>query len=87
MHPPPTIRLMRPEETDATARMWQGSQRAAYTWFRDDQWHPLDEAIGFFRDSICVRCEVFVAVGVGVDVEGGELVFRKEPAPVAEAAS
>lgn len=58
----PTIRLMEPSEAGATARMWQDSQHAAYTWFRVDQRHPFDEALEFFRDSICRRCEVWVAV-------------------------
>lgn len=56
-----TIRLMEPSEIEATARMWQDSQRAAYTWFRDDQRHPFDAALEFFRNSICTRCEVWVA--------------------------
>ncbi len=56
------IRLMEPSEIEATARMWQDSQRAAYTWFRDDQRHPFDAALEFFRESICTRCEVWVAV-------------------------
>jgi len=56
-----TIRLMEPSEIEATARMWQDSQRAAYTWFREDQRHPFGAALEFFRDSICKRCEVWVA--------------------------
>ena len=58
----PIVRSMRPDEAETTARMWQRSQRAAYTWFREDQRHPLDDAIAFFKDSICQRCEVYVAV-------------------------
>jgi GNAT superfamily N-acetyltransferase len=57
----PVVRVMRPNEADATARMWQDSQRAAYTWFREDQRHPFAEALDFFRESICRRCEVWVA--------------------------
>jgi ribosomal protein S18 acetylase RimI-like enzyme len=56
------IRQMREHETEATARMWQESQRAAYPWFREDQRHPFEEALVFFRDSICQRCQVWVAV-------------------------
>jgi putative acetyltransferase len=59
-----TIRLMKPSEIETTARMWQDSQRAAYTWFRDDQRHPFDAALEFFRGSICKRCDVWVAVEV-----------------------
>ncbi len=58
----PTIRRIDASEIEATGRMWQASQRAAYTWFREDQRHPLDDALGFFRDSICESCEVWVAV-------------------------
>ena len=58
----PVIRRIRGDEIDATARMWRRSQRAAYTWFRDDQFHPLAEALDFFRTSICERCRVDVAV-------------------------
>lgn len=57
-----TIRRMRRDEVEATARMWQDSQRAAYTWFREDQRHPFDEALAYFRDSICEHCEIWVAV-------------------------
>jgi len=42
--------------------MWQDSQRAAYTWFREDQRHPFEEALTFFRESICDRCEVWLAI-------------------------
>jgi ribosomal protein S18 acetylase RimI-like enzyme len=55
------IRPMREDETLATARLWQDSQRAAYTWFREEQRHPFDEALAFFRESICARCEMWVA--------------------------
>jgi GNAT superfamily N-acetyltransferase len=58
----PTIRLMQMSEIEATVRVWQRSQRAAYTWFRDDQWHPFGDALAFFRESVCQRCEVWVAV-------------------------
>jgi GNAT superfamily N-acetyltransferase len=58
----PTIRLIEPAEIEATARMWQDSQTAAYTWFRDDQRHPFDAALEFFRESICERCQVWVSV-------------------------
>ena len=33
------IRRMREHEIEATARMWQDSQRAAYPWFSEDQLH------------------------------------------------
>jgi GNAT superfamily N-acetyltransferase len=56
-----TIRPMVEHETLVTARLWQDSQRAAYSWFREDQRHPFDEALAFFRESICARCEVWVA--------------------------
>jgi len=56
------IRRMRASEIELTALLWQRSQRAAYTWFREDQRHPLDEALAFFRESICRRCELWVAV-------------------------
>ncbi len=59
---PPTIRRMHSAETEATAQMWQDSQREAYRWFTEDQRHPFDEALAFFRDSICQRCEVWVAL-------------------------
>ena len=57
----PGVRVMRPDEAEATARMWQDSQRAAYTWFREDQRHPFPLALRFFRESICRRCQVWVA--------------------------
>ena len=49
-------------EAEATARVWQDSQRAAYSWFTEDQRHPFDEALAFFRESICQRCEVWIAL-------------------------
>ena len=57
-----TIRLMRSAETEATAQMWQDSQRKAYTWFTEKQRRPFDEALAYFRDSICQRCEVWIAL-------------------------
>ena len=58
----PTIRLIEPTEIRATAKVWQDSQRAAYTWFREDQRHPFDDALRFFRESVCERCDVWVAI-------------------------
>lgn len=55
------IRPMRPHEMRETAEVWQASQRATYTWMREDQLHPLEEAIAFFCDSISRRCRVWVA--------------------------
>ena len=66
----PLIRRMRECECEATARMWQDSQRATYTWFREDQRHPFEEALAFFRDSICQRCEVWLAVGDAEQILG-----------------
>jgi putative acetyltransferase len=60
------IRRIRPDEIDETARMWQRSQRGAYTWFRPAQFHPLEDALQFFRDSICERCDVWVAICDGI---------------------
>jgi GNAT superfamily N-acetyltransferase len=53
---------MQEHETEATARRWQDSQRAAYTWFREDQHHPFAEALVFFRESVCQRDELWLAV-------------------------
>ena len=63
--PAPTIRLMRNAESETTARMWHDSQHAAYSWFREDQRHPFEEALAFFRESICRRCEVWIALAGG----------------------
>lgn len=59
------MRQMLPEETRETAEVWYASQTATYTWMRDDQRHPLEDAVAFFRDSICERCRVWVAVEAG----------------------
>ena len=42
--------------------MWHRSQRAAYTWMREDQKHPYSEALAFFRDVLCERDQVWIAV-------------------------
>ena len=85
MPDPSTLRLLRDCETEATARMWHDSQHAAYSWFTEDQRHPFAEALVFFRDSICRRCEVWIALAddriVGVLALEGDLLDHLFIAP------
>jgi GNAT superfamily N-acetyltransferase len=55
------VRRIRRDEIDETGRMWQRSQRAAYTWFRPEQFHPLEDALAYFRNTICEGRNVWVA--------------------------
>jgi len=59
------VRPIADSERRETGLMWQASMHKAYTWMRPDQLHPLDEALRFFDESICARCDVFVAVRSG----------------------
>lgn len=56
------IRPIGETEFEVVGRMWQESMHRAYTWLRPDQFHPLDEALRYFTGTICVECEVFIAV-------------------------
>lgn len=72
------IRRIRADEIDEAGRMWQRSMRDAYSWLRAEQLHPLEEALRFFRDAICVRCDVWVATAgarvVGVMALEGDVL-------------
>lgn len=70
------IRPIRVDEVGDTAEMWQRSQRAAYSWFREDQFHSRSDALRFFADFVCTQCEVFVAFQVSTETVVGVLALE-----------
>lgn len=57
-----TLRRMRVEETGAACALWTRSKKRAYPWLAIEQAHTPEEDFAYFSRTVCVRCEVWVAL-------------------------
>jgi len=50
-----------PENLLETVTMWRASKRSAFPYVAAIQQYTLESDIGYFRDSVAARCEVWLA--------------------------
>jgi GNAT superfamily N-acetyltransferase len=50
-----------PENLLETVTMWRASKRSAFPYVAAIQQYTLESDIGYFRDSVATRCEVWLA--------------------------
>ncbi len=55
------IRLMKSDEVETVAAIWHASGQQVYTFIDSWKTFTLEQACTAFRESIAVRCEVWVA--------------------------
>lgn len=55
------LRRYRPQDLEATVRMWWSVKRVAYPYLELEQSYTLEENLTFFRDRIAPRCEIWLA--------------------------
>jgi len=59
------IRRALASELGRVVALWSRSKKRAYPWLAVEQAHTPAEDLAYFRDSVCGRCEVWVAVRGG----------------------
>ena len=59
---PLALRRLRADELPAVVAVWSRSKKRAYGWLAIEQARTPHEELAYFRDSICLRCEVWVAL-------------------------
>lgn len=57
-----TLRTIREGEHAQVAALWTRSKRRAYPWLAIEQGRTDAENLAYFRDSICARCSVWLAL-------------------------
>jgi ribosomal protein S18 acetylase RimI-like enzyme len=58
---PHSLRLMREHELEAVVAIWTRSKKRALGWLAIEQAHTPEEDLAFFRDTLCARCEIWLA--------------------------
>jgi GNAT superfamily N-acetyltransferase len=59
---PCELRTIRPSEHAAASALWSRSKESAYPWLAIEQAHTRAEDLAYFRESVCARCEVWLAL-------------------------
>jgi GNAT superfamily N-acetyltransferase len=59
---PCELRTIRPSEHAETAALWSRSKKRAYPWLAIEQAHTSTEDLAYFRGTVCVRCDVWLAL-------------------------
>jgi GNAT superfamily N-acetyltransferase len=59
------IRRMLPQEIEEVVRMWRRSRDAEQPWLEARMSHSAADDLGFFRDVLAPKCEVWLAVADG----------------------
>lgn len=54
--------MIRAGEAVEVAALWSRSKKRAYPWLAIEQVHTREEELAYFRDSVCARCEVWLAL-------------------------
>ncbi len=54
--------MIRAGEAVEVAALWSRSKKRAYPWLAIEQAHTREEELAYFRDSVCARCEVWLAL-------------------------
>lgn len=54
--------MIRAGEPVEVAALWSRSKKRAYPWLAIEQAHTREEELAYFRDSVCARCEVWLAL-------------------------
>lgn len=57
-----SLRTLREHEHVEVAALWSRSKKRAYPWLAIEQAHTPEEDLAYFRASLCVRCEVWLAL-------------------------
>ncbi|HBZ70986.1 MAG TPA: hypothetical protein DEP35_15145 [Deltaproteobacteria bacterium] len=55
------IERYRPEALVETVSMWRASKRSAFPYVAVIQQYTLEDDLGYFRDSVVAKCEVWLA--------------------------
>jgi ribosomal protein S18 acetylase RimI-like enzyme len=58
---PYTLRLMCEPELESVVAIWTRSKKRALWWLAIERARTPEEDLAFFRDTLCARCEIWLA--------------------------